>query len=93
MASYVLRRLLGAIPLLLGVATLIFFVINLAPGDPTALFFNPNVPAEVLNPRNTWSDPAAYDAQAIKLARMFVANFKTFESTVGAKVRSAGPNT
>ncbi len=53
----------------------------------------PNVPAEVLNPRNTWSDPAAYDAQAIKLARMFVANFKTFESTVGAKVRSAGPNT
>ena len=53
----------------------------------------PDVPGEVLNPRNTWSDPAAYDAQAIKLARMFVENFKTFESTVDAKVRSAGPNT
>jgi phosphoenolpyruvate carboxykinase (ATP) len=29
------------------------------------------VPANVLNPRSTWSDPAAYDAQAMKLARMF----------------------
>jgi peptide/nickel transport system permease protein len=48
MAAFILRRLLGAIPLLLGVATLIFFVLNLAPGDPTALFFNPNVPAEVI---------------------------------------------
>src|SRR5476651_480590 len=32
----------------------------------------PDVPAEVLNPRNTWADGAAYDAQASKLARMFV---------------------
>jgi phosphoenolpyruvate carboxykinase (ATP) len=52
----------------------------------------PNVPAEVLNPRNTWSDHAAYDEQAIKLARMFAENFKTFESNVDAKVRAAGPN-
>ena len=37
MIAYLLRRLLGAIPLLLGVLTLIFFVIHLAPGDPTAL--------------------------------------------------------
>jgi peptide/nickel transport system permease protein len=48
MGAFVLRRLLGAIPLLIGIATLIFFVINLAPGDPTALYFNPNMPAEVL---------------------------------------------
>ena len=48
MARYILRRLLGAIPLLLGVATLIFFILNLAPGDPTALYFNANVPPEVL---------------------------------------------
>jgi peptide/nickel transport system permease protein len=48
MASFILRRLLGAIPLLLGIATLIFFVLNLAPGDPTAFMFNPNMPAEVL---------------------------------------------
>lgn len=48
MTGYILGRLLGAIPLVLGIATLIFFVLNLAPGDPTALFFNPNVPPEVL---------------------------------------------
>ena len=48
MVRYILRRLLGAIPLLLGVATLIFFILNLAPGDPTALYFNANVPPEVL---------------------------------------------
>ena len=48
MGGYVLRRLLGAVPLLLGVATLIFFVLNLAPGDPTAFYFNPNIPPEVV---------------------------------------------
>jgi peptide/nickel transport system permease protein len=49
MAAFLLRRVLGAIPLLLGIATLIFFVINLAPGDPTAVFLNPNVPPEVVD--------------------------------------------
>lgn len=48
MGIFILRRLLGAIPLVLGIATLIFFVLNLAPGDPTAIYFNPNMPAEVL---------------------------------------------
>jgi peptide/nickel transport system permease protein len=47
-ASYITRRLLGAIPLILGIATIIFFVVNLAPGDPTALYANQNVPPEVL---------------------------------------------
>jgi peptide/nickel transport system permease protein len=46
--GYLLRRLLGAIPLLLGILTLIFFIIHLAPGDPTARFFNPNVSPEVI---------------------------------------------
>ena len=49
MAAYVARRLLGAIPLIVGIATIIFFVVNLAPGDPTALYFNQNVPPEVLD--------------------------------------------
>src|SRR5918998_4251953 len=48
MIGYLLRRLLGAIPLLLGILTLIFFIIHLAPGDPTARFFNPNVSPEVI---------------------------------------------
>ncbi len=42
----------------------------------------PDVPADVLDPRGTWTDKAAYDAQAAKLAKMFVENFKTFEAHV-----------
>ena len=51
----------------------------------------PGVPAEVLDPRSTWSDKAAYDTQARKLAAMFVDNFKTFAGDVDAAVVSAGP--
>src|SRR5688572_19975408 len=49
-----------------------------------------DVPAEVLHPRNTWSDKAAYDAQAHKLADMFRKNFEKFGS-VDASIISAGP--
>lgn len=48
MAAYILRRLLGAVPLVLGVATILFFVVNLAPGDPISLFAQPGVSAETL---------------------------------------------
>ncbi len=48
MGTFLLRRLLGAIPLLLGIATLVFFVLNLAPGDPAAAYLNPNMPPEVI---------------------------------------------
>src|SRR6185437_3720297 len=49
------------------------------------------VPAEVLEPRNTWSDGAAYDAQAHKLAGMFRENFAKFEKFVSPGVAAAGP--
>jgi phosphoenolpyruvate carboxykinase (ATP) len=49
------------------------------------------VPAEVLNPRNTWSDPEAYDKQAAKLAAMFANNFEQFADGVSAEVQAAGP--
>ncbi|HVL66087.1 MAG TPA: phosphoenolpyruvate carboxykinase [Vicinamibacterales bacterium] len=51
----------------------------------------PGVPAEVLNPRNTWANPADYDAQARKLAAMFVENFKAFEAEASPDVTAAGP--
>jgi phosphoenolpyruvate carboxykinase (ATP) len=51
----------------------------------------PHVPASVLNPRDTWTDAAAYDAQATKLAQMFVDNFKAFAADVDAGVVAAGP--
>jgi phosphoenolpyruvate carboxykinase (ATP) len=50
-----------------------------------------DVPSEVLDPRRTWSDSAAYDAQARKLATMFIENFKTFEGDVDPAVIAAGP--
>ena len=53
----------------------------------------PDVPAEVLKPRNTWRDPVAYDAQARKLAAMFIDNFKAFESDASPDVKAAGPRT
>ncbi len=46
--QYVLRRLLGAIPLVLGIATIIFFLVNLAPGDPTLLLLAPGADQEVI---------------------------------------------
>src|SRR3954452_15887107 len=51
----------------------------------------PDVPADVLKPRNTWADKDAYDQQAAKLARMFADNFKAFAAAVSSEVRAAGP--
>src|SRR5206468_3070987 len=51
----------------------------------------PDVPSEVLRPRNTWADGVAYDTQAAKLARMFADNFKAFEDGVSPEVTAAGP--
>ncbi|HEY0528283.1 MAG TPA: phosphoenolpyruvate carboxykinase (ATP) [Gemmatimonadaceae bacterium] len=48
------------------------------------------VPPEVLQPRRTWKDPAAYDAQAKKLADMFRKNFEKF-GDVDPAIRNAGP--
>ena len=51
----------------------------------------PDVPAEVLKPRNTWSDHAAYDAQAGSWRRCSPRTSRR-SRTVDAKVRAAGPN-
>jgi peptide/nickel transport system permease protein len=48
MTRYVVRRLLGAIPLVLGIATIVFFVVNLAPGDPALNLLAPGMTQEVV---------------------------------------------
>lgn len=77
MLRYIVRRLLGAIPLLLGIATLIFFVINLAPGDPTQFYFNPNMPPEVTEQlrRNLGLDQPLHIQYVKWLRSFFMADF------------------
>ena len=51
----------------------------------------PNVPSEILDPKNTWIDKDSYDLSAKKLAQLFSDNFKKFKS-VTDDIKSAGPN-
>ncbi|MDH3279870.1 MAG: phosphoenolpyruvate carboxykinase [Gammaproteobacteria bacterium] len=51
----------------------------------------PGVPNQVLDPRNTWSDTAAYDRQARALAAEFAENFAKYSDDVSDEVRRAGP--
>ncbi len=49
----------------------------------------PGVEDKLLDPRQTWADPSAYDAQAEKLKGMFRENFKKYEDKVDQDVRDA----
>jgi phosphoenolpyruvate carboxykinase (ATP) len=51
----------------------------------------PGVPPELLHPRNTWKDSAAYDQRARQLATLFQANFRNYATQVPDHVRQAGP--
>ena len=51
----------------------------------------PGVDTSILDPRNTWSNPAEYDATAAKLVDLFVENFAQFADQVDEGVRQAAP--
>lgn len=51
----------------------------------------PGVPAEILMPRNTWSDKEEYDRKAQELARLFVQNFNNFKQNMPSEIIAAGP--
>ncbi len=48
MIRYAARRLLGAVPLVLGVATLVFLILSIAPGDPASYLISPGMSQEVV---------------------------------------------
>jgi phosphoenolpyruvate carboxykinase (ATP) len=49
------------------------------------------VEGNLLEPRSTWDDPEAYDAQAQRLAAMFVKNFEQYADGVRPEILAAGP--
>lgn len=72
-------------------------VLDKIPTKPSPLFglhipeSCPGVPTEILDPKNTWQDKAAYDATLKTLAKSFVDNFKTFADKASDAIRNAGP--
>ena len=51
----------------------------------------PNVPDEILSPKNTWADKAAYDTKANELAKAFNENFDQFRSNASEEILAGAP--
>jgi len=51
----------------------------------------PNVPSEILNPRNTWADKDLYDVKAVELGQKFKENFAKFEEFANEEILAGGP--
>jgi phosphoenolpyruvate carboxykinase (ATP) len=51
----------------------------------------PDVNPAILNPRDTWNDPEAYDKKAVQLAGMFNENFEQFKARATDEILSGGP--
>jgi phosphoenolpyruvate carboxykinase (ATP) len=53
----------------------------------------PNVPSEILNPRDTWTDKEAYDKKAAELAGLFVKNFEKYADQANEEILASAPKT
>jgi len=51
----------------------------------------PNVPSEILNPKNTWKNKSEYDKTAKFLADLFVKNFDKYADKATKETKAAGP--
>jgi phosphoenolpyruvate carboxykinase (ATP) len=52
----------------------------------------PDLPAEILNPRNAWADKQAYDRTAAELAARFEANFQKFDASEAIQANGPRPS-
>ena len=77
MVGYIVRRLLAAIPLVLGVATIVFFVVHLAPGDPASLYIAPGVSPEAVEQvrQNMGLDRPVYERYVRWMGAMLQGDF------------------
>ncbi len=51
----------------------------------------PGVPSELLDPRQTWTDPTAYDKMTVELASWYISNFEKYAAGVSEEIRQAAP--
>ncbi|UCC49683.1 MAG: ABC transporter permease [Gemmatimonadota bacterium] len=73
MTAYIVRRLIQAIPLLLGIVTLVFVIVHAAPGDPTAMYVHPSVSPEVIEQmRENWGLDRPIHIQYLRWLRSFL---------------------
>lgn len=98
MLSYALRRTLWSLPLLLGVATLVFIAVNLSPRSPADLFINPSMSAETkaqIEENLGLNDPlpVQYGMWLVSLIRGDLQYSYTNAVPVKDLIRTALPNT
>ena len=62
---------------------------TLVPSNGTVIRLAPGVPEVLLDPRRTWGNPEAYDAQAAKLVEMFAQNFEQYLPHIDEDVKAA----
>jgi len=98
MIAFILRRLIGVLPLVLGISTLVFLVLHIAPGDPTTIYWNSETDPAVLQAMRTnlgLDDPlpVQYGKWLYRFARGDFGYSFGHRRPVADVIRSAVPNT